>query len=192
MKVHPRDRFWRVVIPLGLFAVLTTMVVVGWAVEPARFVVGYAPKQPIPFSHRVHAGNNRIPCPYCHTNADRSRHATVPAVQTCMNCHRAIKLPNNNKYIATAVIKPLKSDARVTWKRVYHLPDYVFFDHRSHVDVGVQCQTCHGRVENTDVTTRVMNMRMGQCLSCHRNPSRYLPTGSKVKHGPTDCTAFHR
>lgn len=189
--MHPRDRFWHVVMPLGVFAVLTTMVVVGWAVEPARYAIGYAPKQPIPFSHRVHAGKNKVPCGYCHTNATRSRDATVPAVQTCMNCHRSIKLPNN-KPIQKVVTGPLATDARVAWKRVYHLPDYVFFDHRSHVDVGIQCQTCHGRVQDMDVLTRVMNMRMGQCLGCHRNPRRYLPPGSRIKRGPTDCTACHR
>lgn len=190
--MHPRDRFWHVVVPSGAFALITTMVVVGWAVEPARYTLGYAPKQPIPFSHRVHAGENRIPCQYCHTNADRSRDATIPAVQTCMNCHRAIKLPHHNKYIATKVIKALNSDAPIAWKRVYRLPDYVFFDHRAHVNVGIRCETCHGHVRKMDVLTRTMNMRMGQCLACHRKPARYLPPGSKVKRGPTDCTDCHR
>jgi hypothetical protein len=108
-----------------------------------------------------------------------------------MNCHRSIALPDQ-KPIEKAVTGPLKSDAPVAWKRVYHLPDYVYFDHRSHVDVGIQCQTCHGRVQNMDVLTRVMNMRMGQCLGCHRDPRRYLPSGSAIKQGPTDCSACHR
>lgn len=189
--MDPRDRFWHRVVPLGVLFVLATMVVVGWAVEPARYAVGYAPEQPIPFSHRVHAGLNHVPCQYCHTNADRSRDATIPAFQTCMNCHRAIVMADSN-YIKKAVLDPLKSDTIMAWRRVYHLPDYVFFDHRSHVNAGVQCQTCHGAVQTMDVVSRVMNMRMGQCLACHRDPGQYLPPDSPIKKGPTDCTACHR
>lgn len=189
--MHPRDRFWRIVVPAGVVLVFMTMLGVGWATEPARYALGYAPKQPIPFSHRVHAGLNRIPCQYCHTNADRSRDATVPAFQTCMNCHQYIVMADSS-YIDRAVVPRLTSDQPMMWKRVYHLPDYVFFDHRSHVNVGLQCQTCHGRVQTMDVVRRVMNMRMGQCLECHREPGRYLPPDSPIKKGPTDCTACHR
>jgi len=189
--VHPRDRFWRVVVPAGVVLVVSTMVTVGWITQPARFVLGYAPAQPIPFSHKVHAGTNRIPCEYCHTNADRSRAATVPAVQTCMNCHRFITMPDSN-YITKDVVARLASDRAMLWKRVYDLPDHAYFDHRAHVNVGVQCQTCHGAVQNMDVVSRVMNMRMGQCLACHRDPRPYLPPTSAIKQGPTDCTACHR
>jgi len=189
--VDPRDRFFHIAAPLAAFAVLTTMVVVGRTVEPARFALGYAPEQPIPFSHRVHAGLNRVPCQYCHTNADRSRDATLPAVQTCMNCHRFIRMADSS-YIKTAVVARLETDAPMPWKRVYHLPDHVFFDHRAHVHADIQCQTCHGPVQTMDVVRRVMDLRMGRCLDCHRHPGRYLPPDSPIKKGPTDCTACHR
>ncbi|MEJ2422232.1 MAG: cytochrome c3 family protein [Acidobacteriota bacterium] len=187
--MHPQDRFWHITLPLGLFCILTTMVVVGWVAEPARFVLGYAPKQPIPFSHKLHAGANRIPCQYCHTNADRSRHATVPAVQTCMNCHRYTRVNNPSIKKITAIFK---SGGTLAWTRVYDLPDHVYFDHRAHVNAGIRCQACHGPVQTMKVLTRVMNMRMGHCLDCHRDPSRYLPPGSPVKKGPTNCSACHR
>lgn len=189
--MHPRDRFWRIVVPVGVCCVVGTMLVVGWAAQPARFVLGAAPAQPIPFSHRVHAGVNRTPCEYCHTNADRSRHATIPAVQTCMNCHRAIVMADSN-YIKQDVVARLATDRAMEWQRVYHLPDHVYFDHRAHVNAGFQCQICHGEVQNMDVVSRVMNMRMGECLLCHRNPAPYLPPTSAIKKGPTDCTACHR
>ncbi len=190
-RVHPRDRFLSVVVPLGVVSIVTTMVVVGRATEPARYALGYAPEQPIPFSHRVHAGANRIPCQYCHTNANRSRAATIPAAQTCMNCHRFIVMADSD-YINKDVVARLQTDEPLKWKRVYHLPDYVFFDHRSHVQSGVQCQTCHGPVQTMDVVSRVMDMRMGRCLDCHRDPTAYLPPNSSIKKGPTDCTACHR
>lgn len=189
--MHPRDRFWRFVFPVGAVLAIGTMLVVGWAAEPARFALGYAPTQPIPFSHRVHSGLNRIPCEYCHTNADRSRLATIPAVQTCMNCHRYITMADSN-YIDQQVLARLATDTAMAWKRIYHLPDHVYFDHRSHVNVGIECQTCHGAVQTMDVVSRVMNMRMGQCLECHRHPQPYLPPDSARRQGPTDCTACHR
>ena len=187
--MHPLDRLFRFAIPIGAVAVLVTMITVGWVAEPDRFVLGYAPKQPIPFSHRLHAGQMRIPCLYCHTNATRSRHATVPAVQTCMNCHRYAK--TNNVYIKelTAIYE---SNKPLLWKRIYELPDHVYFDHRPHVNSGIACQSCHGDVQDMDRVRRVMNMRMGHCLACHRDPRRYLPPGSPIQAGPTNCNACHR
>ncbi len=190
-RMHPRDRFLYVVVPIGALAVLTTILLVGRTVEPPRYALGYAPKQPIPFSHRIHAGVNRIPCQYCHTNADRSPDATIPAVETCMNCHRAIVMPDS-AYIQRDVVDLLKSGKAMRWKRVYLLPGYVFFDHRAHVQAGIRCQSCHGAVQTMDVVRRVMDMRMGKCVDCHRNPTRYLPPGSPVKKGPTECSACHR
>jgi len=92
--VHPQDRFWRIVLPTGAIAVLSTLLAVGYATEPDRFARGYSPTQPIAFSHRLHAGDNHVPCLYCHTGAERSRHAGVPAVETCMNCHAVTRTDN--------------------------------------------------------------------------------------------------
>ena len=168
--MHPRDRFLSVVAPTGLIAVIATMLVVGKTVEPARYAKGYAPEQPIAFSHRVHAGDNRV---------------------TCMNCHRFVAMADSDVF-RKAVVARLQTDAPMKWKRVYDLPDHVFFDHRAHVRSDVQCETCHGDVKSMDVLTRVMDLRMGACLECHRDPAPYLPPSSPIKKGPTDCTACHR
>lgn len=187
--MHPLDRLFRIALPIGALAVLTTVLIVGWMAEPDRFALGYAPVQPIPFSHRLHAGVNQIPCLYCHTNATRSRHATIPAVSTCMNCHLVTKTDSPTIQRLTAI---WKSDEPLVWKRVYELPDHVYFDHRPHVNAGIACQTCHGNVQGMDRVSRVMNMRMGHCLECHRDPRPYLPPGSAVTKGPTDCYTCHR
>jgi predicted CXXCH cytochrome family protein len=169
--------------------VLATVLAVGYAAEPDRFVVGYAPDQPLPFSHRLHAGDNHVPCLYCHTGATRSRHAGVPSVQTCMNCHAVTRTDR-------APIKKLAAiydaSAPLAWARVYALPDHVYFDHRPHVRVGIACQTCHGEVQGMDRVARDMSLRMGNCLACHRDARSAVPASSTVTEGPTSCFACHR
>ncbi len=173
--------------PVGALCIIVTILVAGFLAEPDRYAIGYEPTQPMPFSHLIHAGINHIPCEYCHTNAGRSRYATVPAFQTCLNCHHFVNSPYS-KTIESLV----KSDKSLEWKRIYHLPQHVFFDHRAHINAGIQCQSCHGPVQKMNVVRRVMNMRMGRCLACHRHPEPYLPPNSSIKRGPTDCTACHR
>ncbi len=187
--MHPHDRVARIVLPVGAAAVLTTVLIVGWVTQPDRFVVGYAPLQPIPFSHRLHAGDNKIPCLYCHTGAQRSRHAGVPALQTCMNCHAVTRMDRPAIQKLTALYKEGRP---VEWRRVYLLPDHVYFDHRPHVNDGIACQTCHGEVQTMERVSRAMSLRMGNCLRCHRDPSAALPTGSKVVRGAENCYACHR
>ena len=187
--LYPRDRFWRVVLPLGSVAVLVTVVAVGAATEPDRFVLGYSPRQPIAFSHRLHAGDNHIPCLYCHTGAERSRHAGVPATETCMNCHAVTR---TDKPEIQRVAAAFKSNQPVLWQRVYALPDHVYFDHRPHVGAGIVCQTCHGEVEDMEQVSRQMLMRMGRCLDCHRDARAAVPAGSPISQGPTNCMACHR
>lgn len=187
--MHPRDRFWRIILPIGAVAVLSTVFAVGSATEPDRFATGYAPDQPIAFSHKLHAGDNHIPCVYCHTGAERSRHAGVPALQTCMNCHGVTRTDKPDiQRIAAAV----KANETWQWERVHTLPDHVYFDHRPHVNSGIACQSCHGEVENMEKLSREMLMRMGNCLSCHRDAHAVLPPTAKVTQGPTDCFACHR
>ena len=187
--MHPRDRFWRVVLPIGAAAVLTTMLAVGYATEPDRFARGYAPVQPIAFSHKLHAGDNHIPCLYCHTGAERSRHAGVPAVETCMNCHSVTRTDKPEIQRLTAAFK---ADRPITWRRVYTLPDHVYFDHRPHVGAGIACQTCHGEVQTMDVVAQHMSMRMSNCLGCHRDPHAALPVGSPIQRAAENCAACHR
>jgi hypothetical protein len=187
--LHIRDRFWRVVLPIGALGVLFSVLGAGYAAEPDRFVLGFSPAQPIPFSHKVHAGNGRIPCLYCHTGATRSRHAGVPALETCLNCHRVTR---TDRPAIRELTRLFEQNASLAWQRVYSLPDHVFFDHRPHVRAGIACQTCHGEVEHMDRVSRQMRLKMGTCLDCHRDPRPALPKGSAIVAGPTNCGACHR
>jgi len=153
----------------------------------------YEPRQPIFYSHKVHAGINQINCLYCHTNAQYSRHATVPPLNVCMNCHMAInsysgpplKDAEGDDIDGTAEIQKLyeyagfkpgpgatfdPSKAKpIPWIRIHSLPDHVYFNHSQHVMVGkVQCQTCHGEINKMDEVKQFAPLSMGWCVNCHR------------------------
>lgn len=187
--MHPYDRAFRLVLPVAAVAILLTVVAVGWFVQPDRFVRGYQPTQPIPYSHKLHAGTLKIPCLYCHVNATRSRVAGVPSVETCMNCHRVTKVDSPDIKKLTEIYN---SGAPMEWKRIHSLPDHVYFDHRPHVNAGIACQTCHGEIQTEERVYQHMSMRMSNCLGCHRDPGAALPTGSPIKRGPENCYACHR
>ncbi|MBI4861462.1 MAG: cytochrome c3 family protein [Candidatus Riflebacteria bacterium] len=184
-----RDRLLRIVVVAGIAAVGCTVVTVGWVTQPSHLATGYAPRQPIPFSHKLHAGTLSIPCVYCHSGTTRSRHAGVPAVETCMNCHRVTR---TDRPAIQQLTRIHESGATVAWERVHALPAHVFFDHRPHVTAGIACQTCHGDVQGMTVLKQHMSLRMGACLGCHRNPADALPRGSSIVRGPEHCQACHR
>jgi len=127
---------------------------------------GYAPAQPIAFSHKLHAGDNKVPCLYCHYGARTSRHAGIPSSSVCMNCHGLLEKQ-------TVEIEQFKEAAQldrplVSWVKIHNLPDFVYFNHSRHVLSGVACQRCHGEVEKMQRVEQVMPLTMGWCLSCHR------------------------
>lgn len=187
--MHPYDRAFRLVLPAGAVAVLTTVLAVGWFTQPDRYARGYAPEQPVAFSHQLHAGTLRMPCLYCHSGADRSPTAGVPAVDVCMGCHTVTRTDRP----AIQKLTQIQREGRpLLWQRVHALPDHVFFDHRPHVNAGMVCQTCHGEVQNMTVLTREMGMRMGNCLGCHRHPRAALPAGTSISRGADHCGACHR
>ncbi len=151
----------------------------------------YQPDQPIYYSHKVHAGINQVNCLYCHGGAMEGKHANIPSVNVCMNCHMAIneyKGPelvdeNGKKIDGTAEIKKLyeysgwdpaankytKQGKPIEWVRIHNLPDHVYFNHSQHTKAGgVQCQTCHGEIQKMDVVYQFSNLSMGWCINCHR------------------------
>lgn len=127
---------------------------------------GYAPKQPISFSHKLHAGQYKIDCNYCHTGVNRGKSATIPSANICMNCHGVIKKesPEIQKiYTAIEENKPIQ------WVRVHNLPDLAYFNHAQHVNVGgLQCQQCHGEIQTMEVVQQRSTLTMGWCIDCHR------------------------
>jgi cytochrome c2 len=156
--------------------------------------IEYQPEQPIYYSHKVHAGINQISCLYCHGSAWDSKHAAIPAVNICMNCHKAIgeytkgpKLYNENgdeingtaeiaKLYKAAAFDPAKPNSwdatkakPVEWVKIHNLPDHVYFNHSQHVRAGkVQCQSCHGEITAMDEVKQVSELSMGWCINCHR------------------------
>lgn len=141
---------------------------------------GYAPEQPINFSHKIHAGIHKIDCQYCHDGARRSKHAVIPAVNTCMNCHKAIQGETETAQAEIAKIyeasgwdvneqKYTGEGKPVEWIRIHNLPDHAYFNHAQHVVAGgVECQTCHGPIEEMEVVEQYSPLSMGWCINCHR------------------------
>jgi mono/diheme cytochrome c family protein len=137
---------------------------------------GYAPKQPIAFSHKLHAGDYEIDCKYCHTGVMVGKSATIPSVNICMNCHRAVKTesPQIQKIWAAAdwnaeTLTFGPNQKPIEWVRIHNLPDLAYFNHSQHVNVaGVECQTCHGPIETMDVVRQYSLLTMGWCIDCHR------------------------
>ncbi len=149
---------------------------------------GYEPVQPVAFSHAQHAGEFKIDCLYCHFGAERSRHAGVPPVQVCMNCHTQVKkdAPEVQK-LSTA----MDAGTPIQWVKVHRLPDHAYLNHSSHVAAGLKCQQCHGPVETMVRVQQVETMAMGWCLDCHRTTAT-APDNWKKLAPPTDCSACHR
>jgi mono/diheme cytochrome c family protein len=141
----------------------------------------YAPEQPIKFSHKLHVGQNGISCNYCHTGAEKSRHANIPSLTVCMNCHKGVQSgPQYGKEEIAKIYAALDYDPAtqkygnnpkpVKWVRVHNLPDLAYFNHAQHVTVaGIECQTCHGPVEEMEVLKQHSPLTMGWCIDCHRN-----------------------
>jgi hypothetical protein len=182
--------YCRFILPSAAAAVLLVVLAVGWYAQPDRYVRGYAPSQPIHYSHKLHAGRLKIPCQYCHSNVLKSRQAGIPAVEKCMNCHRVTKTDRPPIRQLSAVYT---SGRPLLWQRIHSLPNFVFFDHRPHIHTGILCQTCHGEVETMEVNSQRMSLRMANCLGCHRNPQNAVPADdSIIKKGPETCNACHQ
>ena len=148
---------------------------------------GFAPEQPIAYSHRLHAGELQIPCLYCHFGAERSRHAGIPPAQVCMNCHKYVtapfaavreeeKLAEKEGRKPEPVVSPelkklfdaVESGTPIAWTQIHKLPDFAFLDHRMHVAADVSCQSCHGPIETMERVRQDATLTMGWCIDCHR------------------------
>ena len=148
---------------------------------------GYAPEQPIAYSHALHAGELKIDCKYCHSTVEYSKSASIPALNTCMNCHKGVKAeakyngetsPEIKKIYAALDYDPERPAGKefgnnpkpIRWVRIHNLPDHAYFNHSQHVKVaGLECQQCHGPIEKMEVVQQWSTLQMGWCIDCHRN-----------------------
>jgi cytochrome c7-like protein len=181
---------------------------------------GYEPVQPIAYSHRLHAGELQIQCQYCHSAADKSRHAGIPSMNVCMNCHSGVTAPLamvkaeeaaaaaakrapetvrspelQKLYDAMALDEEMlpiagKAQTPIAWKRIHKLPDFVYFDHRAHITATVACQTCHGPIQEMERVKQFETLSMGWCVNCHREVNETGVNGKQV-HASIDCVTCH-
>lgn len=127
---------------------------------------GYAPEQPIKFSHKLHAGQYQINCNYCHTGVYSGKGANIPSANICMNCHNAIKRESPE---IQKIYKALENDEPIQWVRIHNLPDLAYFNHSQHTNVGgLECKNCHGEIEKMEVVEQRSSLTMGWCIDCHR------------------------
>ncbi|MBS0630736.1 MAG: cytochrome c3 family protein [Verrucomicrobia bacterium] len=206
---------------LPLQIVIYLVVLVGLAtagvtyyMTPKYTRVGYAPVQPVPYSHALHVGQLGLDCRYCHSNIEQSGYANLPTAQTCMNCHSMVK---KDSPLLAVVRKSYETGESVPWVQIHQTPDYVYFNHAVHVNRGVSCVECHGKINEMEVVSHQKSLSMGFCLDCHRNPEAHVrekadifnldsPTiatksgteaGVKFVHDwkikpPQSCTGCHR
>ena len=156
---------------------ILTIGIVWYYFSPEFTDVGYAPEQPLPYSHEYHVGELGMDCQYCHSYVEEAAHSNIPSTQTCMNCHTQIRTESLK---LLPVRESWATGEPVPWMKVHHLPDYAQFNHSVHVNVGVGCESCHGRVDKMEVVSQQKPLSMGWCLTCHRSPEEYLRPPTEV------------
>lgn len=176
-------RWTNYLLPLMVLGVLgagayVPMVVFG-GFSPKTLNIGYRPAQPVPYSHQIHVSELGMDCRYCHTSVENAAFAAVPTTQVCMNCHNPGEEGSGihkGSSKLEALYASYASGLPVEWVKVHDLADYAYFNHSAHVNKGISCYSCHGRVDKMDHTGvhQVHELSMGWCLDCHRNPQEHL------------------
>ena len=189
MKKTVLDYALKIRLPLILFTAVLAFVITFYVSRAERDSIGYQPEQPIKYSHKLHAGAMSIDCQYCHTGVTKGRHALVPSVNICMNCHTVAR---KDKPEIIKLTRYYEQGEPIPWKRIHKVPEYAYFNHSVHVNKGIQCESCHGNVREMEEVSQVRGFTMTACLECHRNPEIHLPYLQKVNKGPENCAACHR
>jgi len=145
--------------------------------SPYQTKVGVIPPQPVPFSHEHHVAGLGIDCRYCHTTVETSSFAGLPPTHTCMTCHSQI-------WSTSPILQPVRTSLAenqpLVWQRVHNLPDFVYFHHGIHIQKGIGCASCHGRVDQMPLMWKAEPLTMEWCLDCHRHPERHLRERSEI------------
>ncbi len=139
--------------------------------SPANTNVEVPLNQPVPFSHKHHVMELGIDCRFCHVSVEDSKHASVPPSETCMTCHAQIW---TNSPLLEPVRKSYAEGTPIIWNKLNKVPEFVYFDHSIHIDRGINCNTCHGPVQEMHITFKGKNLSMSWCLECHREPEKYI------------------
>jgi hypothetical protein len=204
MQLFPRSlNYLPLILAVGTAGAGASVTFVFWYYfSPKNLQVGYAPEQPIPYSHKLHVDELGMDCRYCHANVERSQEAMVPPTQTCMGCHSVVKKDSEK---LAALRDSWESGEPVPWVRVHKLPDHAYFDHSVHLAAGVGCVSCHGRIDQMEVVRLDEPIAMGWCLDCHRNPEPNLrpkeeitnmtydgPVAEAEVNPPQHCSGCHR
>ncbi len=169
---------------------LFVVVLITFYFTPKYWEVGYEPIQPVNYDHQRHVGQLGIDCRYCHSDVEDSGYANVPDTATCMNCHSGsgdVAMLSNKLWQAhkanpdlQRVRESYETGDPIPWRRVHKLPDYVQFNHATHIKSGVSCYSCHGRIDQQQVVRQSEPLSMGWCLDCHRAPEKHLVDTSKI------------
>lgn len=206
------DKYFRIGLSVFLLAILSGVTISAYMFSPRRAETGYSPVQPVEYSHKLHAGNLGMDCRYCHSTVERSGFAALPATETCMNCHKMVK-PESP--LLQPVRESYASGRPIPWVHIHKLPEYVYFNHAAHINAGVSCVTCHGRVDQMIQVRQVEPLTMKWCLDCHRDPAPHIrprelvtrldwkPEGDPAVigrklmaenniHPPENCSGCHR
>lgn len=176
---HPSTNTISRVTVFGALAFVVILMGVLWAYVRSSFWTGadVERQQPVQFSHKHHVSDDGIDCRYCHTTVETSAFAGIPPVKTCMNCHSEI-------FRDSAYLAPIRESYRtgqpLRWTRVHQLADFAYFNHGIHINKGVGCSTCHGRVDQMPLVRQVVSLQMEWCLGCHRQPELYVRPRDKV------------
>lgn len=165
---------------IGVIGPVITALVIGamwYYFSPNNTDIGYRPVQPVAYSHKLHAGDLGIDCRYCHTGVESGTVARIPPTQTCMNCHRQVR-KDSPKLLP--VRESWAANTPIAWKRIHKTPDYAYFDHSAHINGGVGCESCHGRVDLMPEVAQAESLSMAWCLDCHRAPEHHLRPKDKI------------
>ncbi len=162
------------VIKLSLLAAVvmlaTGILLYRWAVSSQSYLQEPI-QQPVPFSHKHHVSDDGIDCRYCHTGVEETATAGIPPLATCMTCHSQLY---TDQPVLERLVKDFRANRPIKWLRVTDLPDFVYFNHSIHINKGIGCASCHGRVDTMPVVRQVKPLTMEFCLQCHRDPAKHL------------------
>src|SRR5256714_4849084 len=176
---HPSTNTLSKVSIFGALFILAAIIWVAYGINSSPYVnqAGVAREQPVQFSHAHHVGGIGIDCRYCQTSVEPSAFAGIPPTKTCMNCHSQI-------WAESPMLEPVRDSFRtgrpIAWTRVHDLPEFVYFNHSIHVNKGVGCSTCHGRIDQMPLTWQENSLQMDWCVNCHRDPAAVLRPREEV------------